>query len=129
MIAPLAAAFSTQVSLHRNEAIVKAANRLPDLVQQSRAAPKKRTKFHGNFRPVLLHSSPDANPGSKPFSGGSRAQNIPNGPAYPAELAGYITVGRYVGVLPRQMRLTRSELGGVSTVSVGRSEHAHPRSA
>jgi len=100
MIVPLAATFSTQISPLRAEAIVKVADMLPELVQQSRGAQKKRAWFHRIFMTVFLHSSSSNNPGCKPFSGGSRAQNIPHRPAYPASSAGYITLGfcRYSGI-------------------------------
>lgn len=55
MIVPLAATFSTQISLLRTETIVKVANMLPDLLQQSCGAQKKCAGFHRIFIPVFLH--------------------------------------------------------------------------
>lgn len=43
--------------------------------------------------PVFLNSVSTPTPGGKSFSGGSRDQNIPHRPFYPAACAGYITLG------------------------------------
>ena len=96
MIVPLAATFSAQICLfHADEAIVKAANTLVDLFRQSRGVQNRRAGFHGIFIPVFFYSVSITNPGCKPLSGGSRAQNIPPRPAYAAGSAGYITLGNF----------------------------------
>ncbi|WP_157900059.1 hypothetical protein [Rhodoferax koreensis] len=50
--------------------------------------------FHEGFLPGRLNSPYAEKPSHKPLSGGCRFQNIPQGPAYPAGVAGYIALGR-----------------------------------
>ena len=72
---------------------MKVTGTLTDLVQQSCGVQNRRAGFHGILIPVFSNSASSANPGCKPLSGGSRAQNIPHRPAYPASFAGYIPLG------------------------------------
>lgn len=85
-------AYPVEVSLLSVEAIVKVSNPLPRLVQKTCGAQNRRAGFHGLFIPVILCSVSTKNLGNKPLSGGSRDQNIPHRPLYPAGSAGYITL-------------------------------------
>lgn len=89
------------------EAQVKMRNPLAELVQQTGGAQNRRAGFHGLFMPVFLNSLSTPNPGSKPFSGGRRDQNIPHRPFYPAGFAGYITLGLYELGQAFQLRFLR----------------------
>ena len=84
--------YPVEASLLSVEAIVKVSNPLPQLVQKTCGAQNRRTGFHAFYGCDFIQHI-DQNLGSKPLSGGSRDQNIPHRPLYPAGSAGYITLG------------------------------------